>query len=134
MEVTDQEFACGKEYEGEYRWTARDRVIARREHLDRSESQKVGVEELELLLGPEDPQLDLRFILVNARRKKGRRIFEILSSKGPRVLGSQQSAMGRAPKDAGDTGGRVKKEGARSGLWSQSKLGSSLPIRLQEGS
>ena len=70
MEVTDQEFACGKEYEGEYGWTARDRVIARREHLDRSESQ-VEVEELELLLGPEDPQVDLRYIFDECEEEKG---------------------------------------------------------------
>ena len=40
--------------------------------------------------------------------------------------------MGRVPKDAGDTQGRVKKEGTRSGLRSQSELGSSLPIDCKE--
>ena len=85
MEVDDEELvACGKEYEGEYRWTARDRVVVVRmeQYLDRSESLKVEVEELELLLGPEDSEVDLMYILMNARRKKGRRIFEIFSSKG----------------------------------------------------
>ena len=46
-------------------------------------SLKVEVEELELLLGPEDSEVDLRHILMNARKKKGRKIFGIFSSKGP---------------------------------------------------
>ena len=42
---------------------------------------KVEVEEVELLLGPEDSEVDLRHILMYARKKKGRKIFEIFSSK-----------------------------------------------------
>ena len=81
MEVEDQEFA----HEGEYRWTARHRVVTSRmeQYLDRSESMKVEIEELELLLGPEDSEIDLRYILTNARKNKGRRIFAIFSSQGP---------------------------------------------------
>ena len=40
MEVEDQERAAGgKEYEGEYQWTARDRVVIARteQYLDKSE-------------------------------------------------------------------------------------------------
>ena len=82
MEVEDQERAAGgKEYEGEYQWTARDRVV-KEQYLDRSESLKVEVEELESLLGQEDLEVDVGQILRYAMRKKGGRIFEIFSSKG----------------------------------------------------
>ena len=37
---------------------------------------------MELLFGPEDSNVDLRFIVMNARRKKGCRIFEIFGSQG----------------------------------------------------
>ena len=69
MDVEDQEFAS----EDEYRWTARDReVIAKMEqHLDRSESTKLEIEALELLLGPEDSEVYLRFFVMNSRKKKG---------------------------------------------------------------
>ena len=61
MEVKDKEFAP----EGECRWTARDRVVIARmeQYLDKSESMKVEIEELELLLGPEDSQVDLEYHL-----------------------------------------------------------------------
>ena len=67
--------------------------------------------ELESLLGPEDSEVDLRQILRYARRKKGGRIFEIFSPKGQ---SERLSAMGRAAKADGETGGRIKKEGGRS--------------------
>ena len=43
---------------------------------------RVEIEELELLLDPEDSEFDLRQILRYARRKKGRRIFDF---SAPRV-------------------------------------------------
>ena len=69
------------EFEGEHRWSARDRtVIARMEqYLNENDNIRVEIEELEFLLGPEDSEVDLRQILRYARRKKGGRIFEILS-------------------------------------------------------
>ena len=76
------------------------------------------IEELELLLGPEDSEVDLREILMNARKKKGRRIFEIFSSQGPSEFLVVGRAVERVPKDAGDTRRRVKKEGTRGGLCS----------------
>ena len=84
MEVEDQEFA----YEGEYRWTARDRaVIARTEQYpNENDNMVVEVEELEVLLGPKDSEVDLRQTLRYARKKKGGRIFEIFSSQGPSEL------------------------------------------------
>ena len=93
MEVKDQEFA----YEGEYRWTARDRVVIAKmeQYLNESDNMNVEIEELELLLGPEDSQFDLRHILMNASKKKGRRIFEIFSSQGP----SQFLMVSRARRD-----------------------------------
>ena len=39
--------------------------------------------QLELLLGPKDSEVDVRPVLMYTRKKKGRKIFEIFSSKGP---------------------------------------------------
>ena len=82
------------EFEGEHRWTARDReVVARTEqHLNKSESIKVDIEELESLLGPEDLGVNLRQILWS---RKGGRILEIFNSNGhSEHFGCQQNAMG----------------------------------------
>ena len=73
MEVEDQENdSCGMEYGGEHRWSARGRtVIARMEqHLNENDSTKVEIEELELLLGPEDSEVHLRYIWRCATKKK----------------------------------------------------------------
>ena len=86
MEVEHQEnCSCGVEHGGEHGWTARDSaVIARVEqYLDESDSMKVEVEELELLLGPEDSEVNLRHILMYVRKKKEHNIFEIFCSTGP---------------------------------------------------
>ena len=64
------------------------------------------------LLGPEDSEVDLRYVLRYARKKKGRKIFENCSSKGQ----SEFLVVGRALKGAGNTGGRIKREGTGSGL------------------
>ena len=62
-------------------------VIAKMEqYLNESDNMKVEIEELELLLGPEDSEVDLRSILMNAKRKKDRRIFEISSARRVRVI------------------------------------------------
>ena len=77
--------ACPKQhvkaYEGEHRWMARDRTVIATVEQNRNESDnmKVEIEELELLLGPEDSEVDLRFVVMNAKRKKGRRISRIFS-------------------------------------------------------
>ena len=42
---------------------------------------KVEIEELELLLGPEDSEVGLRQVSRYARKNKGCQIFEIFSSK-----------------------------------------------------
>ena len=52
-------------------------------YLNESDNMKVKIAELELLLGPEDSEVDLRNILMKARRNKGLRIFQIFSSQGP---------------------------------------------------
>ena len=54
------------------------------QYLCESDNMKVEVEELELLLGPEDSEIDWRYI-----------------------LGSQRGATGRVLEDARETGGRV---------------------------
>ena len=76
--------SCEMEYEGEHRWTARDGTVVARieQYLNENDNVKVETEESELLLGAEDSGVDLKQILRYARRKKGRRIFDIFSSKG----------------------------------------------------
>ena len=74
MEVEDQEFgACGQEYDGEHRWTARDgTVVAKMEqYLKESDNMKLEIVELELLLGQEHSYVEVRKILMIAKVKKG---------------------------------------------------------------
>ena len=52
------------------------------QYLNENDNMKVEIEELELLLGPADSEVDLRKFLRYARRKMGGRIFDIFSSKG----------------------------------------------------
>ena len=87
-EVDDQESgSCELEYEGEHRWTARDRMVTARmeEYLNENDNMRVDIEELEFLLDPEDSEVDLRQILGFAWWSGGGRIFEIFSSKGQSV-------------------------------------------------
>ena len=88
MEVEDQEnCSYGMEHGGEHGWTARDRVVIARmeQYLDKSDSLKVEVEEVELVLGPEDSEVDLRYILMNARRKERVAGSSIISAGQVRV-------------------------------------------------
>ena len=50
--------------------------------LEESYSEKVEVEELEDLLGPEDVDVDFRRIMKEARNERGRNIFDTFSSDG----------------------------------------------------
>ena len=64
--------------------SAERKVIAKMEdYLNQHDNVKVEVEELELMMSPEDPEVNLRYVLMNASRR-GRNIFEILSTKGRR--------------------------------------------------
>ena len=86
MVVEDQEYGVyEKEHEVGHRWTAHDRrIIAKMEqYLNESDIVNVEFEELELLLGPEDSEIDVVCIVMNARRRKGRRNFQIFVSQGP---------------------------------------------------
>ena len=58
-----------------------ERLRESEQYLNKSDSTRVGVEELESLFGPEDSELDSREILRYAR-KEGGRIFDTPSSKG----------------------------------------------------
>ena len=82
-EVEDQEF------EGEHRWTARDRtVVARMEqYLNENDNMRVEIGELEFLLGPEDSEVDLRQTL-STRGGKG-------YARRKRVAGSLKSSARR---------------------------------------
>ena len=48
--------------------------------LNKKDCLKLDVEELELLMGPEDSEVNPRYLLMNASRR-GSRIFEIFSTK-----------------------------------------------------
>ena len=63
-------------------WSARERtVITKMEnYLDGSDDMKLDVGELELLMGQEDSEVDLRYILAHARRRCSR-IFEIFRTR-----------------------------------------------------
>ena len=53
-------------------WSARDRTVVARtkRYLEVSQNTKVGIEELESLLGPDDSDVDFRRINEEARDKK----------------------------------------------------------------
>ena len=56
-EVEDQDSGGYEvEYQGEHRWTARDRAVTAKmeQYLNENHNMKVEIEELEFLLGPED--------------------------------------------------------------------------------
>ena len=99
--------------EGGYRWNARDRTVTARmeQYLNESDSLKEEVEELELLLGPEDSEVDLRHILRCATRRD-RRMFDIFSRS--EQLAASRMRWDGAPEADGDTGGKGRKECARS--------------------
>ena len=69
MEVEDLEYCSfGMECGGEHRWTARSE----------SDSMKVDTEELEhCLLGPEESEVDIRHIVINANGKKRRSVRRV---------------------------------------------------------
>ena len=53
------------------------------QYLDRSDSLEVEIEELGYcLVGPEESEVDIRRIAMNARAKKRRRLFHIFSGQG----------------------------------------------------
>ena len=64
-------------------WSAREMtVIATMEiHLDKSDELRVEARELELLMGSEDSEVSLMYILTKASRR-GSSIFEIFSASG----------------------------------------------------
>ena len=82
VEVEDQEYcSCGMECGGEHRWTARDRTFIARmqQYLNESDGMKVEIGELEhCLLGPEESEVAIRHIVMNAKGKKRRRLLRIL--------------------------------------------------------
>ena len=63
-------------------WSAHERtIIARMEnYLNKNGCLKLDIEELELLMGPEDSDVNLRCMLRNASRR-GSKIFEIFSTE-----------------------------------------------------
>ena len=86
-------------------WSVRERKVffaKKEDYLNKHDSVKVEVEELELMMSPEDSEVHLRYILMNASRRSSN-IFEILSTterkKG--ALSCKQSATGATPETEG---------------------------------
>ena len=87
-------------------WTARDRtVVAKTEqYLDRSVGPNGSYcEELELLLCPEDAELDLRYLLMSARRKKGGGICERVVYRHGAILFIVRECSGFIPRNFSTT-------------------------------
>ena len=63
-------------------WRTRERRVtaAMENYVDRSDDMKVEIEALELLMGQEEAEVYLMYILAHARRR-GSRIFEIFRTK-----------------------------------------------------
>ena len=55
------------------------RFAGMKNYLDKSDDMKVEIEELELLMDPEDSEVNLRYVLTHARRR-GSRISGIFST------------------------------------------------------
>ena len=75
----------GIEYGGEHRWSTLDLVVmARMEHyLDRRESPDVDIEEWEYyLLGPNEFDVDIKHMALNARGEKQQRLFHTFRQQG----------------------------------------------------
>ena len=64
-------------------WSAHEKkVVAKMEdYLNEHDNAKVEAEELELIMSPEDSEVDLRYILTKASRRCSS-IFEIFSTSG----------------------------------------------------
>ena len=79
--------------------SARERtVIAMMKNcLDKTDELKVEVKELELLMGPEDSQVNLMYILTQASRRSSS-IFEIFSTSG---RSGKQKPLGELPEEKG---------------------------------
>ena len=74
--------------EHERRWTAKEKAVVPRleQYLKRTNNIKVEIEELEHLFGPEDPEVDLRRIVMEARKFNCQRFFVYFFAEGPREL------------------------------------------------
>ena len=53
-------------------------------YLNKSDCLNLDIEELDLLMGPEDAEVNLRYILTHASRRSSR-IFEIFSTRKRKV-------------------------------------------------
>ena len=71
--MEDWENCSGEmKFEGEHLARGRKVIARMKQYLNENDSMKVEVAELELLLGPENSEVDLRHILRYARRIKER--------------------------------------------------------------
>ena len=69
--------------------------------LNKKDCLKLNIEELELLMGPEDSEVNLRYILMFASRR-GSRIFEVFSTKQRKVSTQLQAKSdGMSARDRG---------------------------------
>ena len=81
MPIEEMQWQTEMEAQGSC-WGARDRTVfaGMENYLNKNDCFKLDIEELELLLGPEDPDVNLRYILTHASRM-GSNIFEVFSMK-----------------------------------------------------
>ena len=77
-------------------WNARERKVIERmeQYLKAGDCLKLEIEELELLLGPEDSEVILRHILRNASRMSGGIFRDLEYERRSRARSCKQSALG----------------------------------------
>ena len=77
-------------------WHARDRKVTARmeQYLKASDCLKLDLEELELLLGPEDSEVNLKENLEECEQEKRQDFRDLQCERKKRALCCKQSAMG----------------------------------------
>ena len=100
-------------------------------YVDKSDDMKLEIEELELLMDPEDSAVDLRYILTHARTRESK-IFEIFSTKEKRPLCGKQKPFVGVPRTEGRAAREVAKRSERNELRRNDSKGSSVPRKKDE--
>ena len=96
-------------------WSARKRTVIARMETDRNKNNclKLDIEELELLMGPQDSEVDLRYLLMNASKRSSRICEWAFGSKQSvrwdecqrqRVTQAQEEGSQRSVQDENDIG------------------------------
>ena len=75
-------------------WSAREKKV-------KHDNVKVEVEELEPMVSPEDSEVNLKYILMNASRRSRKSIRDPQHERKKGALSCKHSALGAAPETAG---------------------------------